>query len=89
MADPVHPLEPSTVAVSQDPNSLTNLLKKSKEQSKQAKSDTVYDTKGSSYEGFEDAEPQANPKEVAAGFAVTAAILATIYVLLGFFKKTK
>lgn len=50
----VKPTEPSTQQTVNDPNSITNLIKKVEEQKKQAESDTKYDTKSNVYEKFED-----------------------------------
>lgn len=84
MSTPVPPAEPSTSESAKNPNSITNILKKSLEQKKQASSDTVYDTKSSAYEGFDGEQPpQASIQEVAASFAIVAAILLPIYFLIG------
>lgn len=89
MSTPVPPAEPSTTESSKNPNSITNILKKSIEQKKQAASDTVYDTKASAYEGFygeqeqEQPPPQASVNEVAASFAIVLAILLPLYFLIG------
>ena len=85
MSTPVPAAEPSTTESSKNPNSITNILKKSIEQKKQAASDTRYDTKASAYEGFDGDSVPLSPsvKEVAASFAIVLAILLPLYFLIG------
>jgi len=79
MSEPVAPLQASTAASSQDPNSITNLLKQSNQQKKQATADTVYDTKGSSYENFTN---QDETLSIITSFLIAAGILAVIGAFL-------
>ena len=81
---PVLPAEPSTITSIQDPNSITNLIKKTQEQNKQAQSDTVYDTKKGVYESFE-TKQQGQLKRgfsIAASFALAAGVLLIVGSLL-------
>lgn len=81
---PVLPAEPSTISSIQDPNSITNLIKKTQEQNKQAQSDTVYDTKKGVYESFETKQQgQINRAvSIAASFALAAGVLLIVGSLL-------
>lgn len=84
MAAVIPPLEPSTLASTSDPNSISNLIKNVEEQSKQAKSDSKYDTKGGIYESFVDTGFVNKDKamSILASFGIAAGILLLIGSIL-------
>ena len=74
--------EPSTVQTTEDPNSITNLIKRTREQNSQAKSDTEYDSKVNMYEGFEVFNgPRA--LSIVLSFGIAAGILSIVGALIG------
>lgn len=83
MATPILPAEPSTVETTNDPNSITNLIKKTEEQKKQAAADTKYDTKSNIYEKFE-TQTQSMNRVISIGtsFLIAAGILMVVGALL-------
>lgn len=84
MSAPVLPVEPSTLASTNDPNSISNLIKNVEEQNKQAKADTKYDTKGGIYESFTNNELVNKNKamSILASFGIAAGILLLIGSIL-------
>ena len=82
MATPVKPTEPSTPETVNDPNSITNMIKKVEEQKKQASSDTKYDTKGKIYDGFTDLPSGQKILSIGLSFALAAGILLVVSGLL-------
>lgn len=82
MATPISPSEPSTISELNNPNSITNLIKSTEEQKKQALSDTKYDTKGNLYEKFEDLPSRQKVLSIASSFAIAAGILLVVGGLL-------
>jgi hypothetical protein len=76
----VAPVQPSTAQTSNDPNSIVNLLKKSEQQSKQANSDTQFDTKKNIYEAFLDAEDKTT--SIITSFLLAAGVLMLVGALL-------
>jgi hypothetical protein len=83
MATPVKPTEPSTPETINDPNSITNMIRKVGEQKKQSDSDTKYDTKANIYEGFT-ISPEMKMKALSIGtsFLIAAGILMVAGALL-------
>ena len=82
MATPISPAEPSTASELNNPNSLTNLIKNTEEQKKQALSDTKYDTKGSLYDGFQDFPTGQRALSIGLSFALAAGFLLILGGLL-------
>jgi hypothetical protein len=82
MATPISPSEPSTATELNNPTSITNLIKSTEEQKKQALSDTKYDTKGNLYETFEDLPSRQKVLSIASSFAIAAGILLVVGGLL-------
>ena len=82
MATPVKPTEPSTPQTVNDPNSITNMIKKVEEQKKQADADTKFDTKGSVYEGFRSLDWRIKVMSVGTSFLIAAGILMVVGSLL-------
>jgi hypothetical protein len=83
MATPVKPTEPSTPETVNDPNSITNMIKKVEEQKKQASSDTKYDTKANIYEGFTfTPETKMRALSIGTSFLIAAGILMVVGALL-------
>jgi hypothetical protein len=76
----VAPVQPSTAQTSNDPNSIVNLLKKSQEQTKQANSDTQFDTKKDIYEKFLDMEDKT--QSIITSFLLAAGVLMLVGALL-------
>jgi hypothetical protein len=82
MSAPVLPVEPSTAASLDNPNSISNLIKTVEEQNKQAKADTKYDTKGGIYENFTNEITTNRTLSILTSFAITAGVLLLIGGLL-------
>lgn len=82
MATPISASEPSTLSERNNPSSLTNLIKQTEEQKKQAVSDTKYDTKGNIYDGFTDLPNGQRVISIGLSFAIAAGILLIIGGLL-------
>ena len=83
MATPVKPTEPSTPETVNDPNSITNMIKKVEEQKKQSVSDTKYDTKANIYEGFTiSSEMKMKALSIGTSFLIAAGILLVAGALL-------
>ena len=76
----VAPVQPSTAQTSNDPNSIVNLLKKSQQQSKQANSDTQFDTTKDIYEPFVDMDERTN--SIITSFLLAAGVLMLLGALL-------
>jgi hypothetical protein len=75
MSTAIPPIEPSTQASANDPNSISNLIKKTEEQNKQAKSDTKYDTKGGIYESFAGSQGVSREISILTSLALAAGAL--------------
>ena len=82
MSAPVLPVEPSTVASRDNPNSISNLIKTVEEQNKQAKADTKYDTQGGIYENFTNEITTNRTVSILISFGITAGVLLLIGGLL-------
>jgi hypothetical protein len=82
MSKAIPPIEPSTAASANDPNSISNLIKKTEEQNKQAKSDTKYDTKVNVYEAFTGTSESQRQLSILTSLAVAAGVLFLIGGLL-------
>ena len=82
MSAPIPAVEPSTVQTTQDPNSITNLIKKVQEQNNQAKSDTQYDSKVNMYESFQDFNGT-RVLSIGVSFLIAAGILSLVGALIG------
>ncbi len=82
MSTAIPPIEPSTAASANDPNSISNLIKKTEEQNKQAKADTKYDTKGGIYESFVDSQAPTRQISILTSLALAAGVLFLIGGLL-------
>jgi uncharacterized membrane protein len=82
MSAPIPAVEPSTVQTTQDPNSITNLIKNVQEQNKQAKSDTQFDSKVNMYESFQDLNGT-RVLSIGASFLIAAGILSLVGALVG------
>ncbi len=82
MSTAIPPIEPSTAASANDPNSISNLIKKTEEQNKQAQSDTKYDTKGGIYESFVESQGQTRQISILTSLAIAAGVLFLIGGLL-------
>lgn len=83
MATPVKPTEPSTPETINNPNSITNMIKKVEEQKKQSASDTKYDTKANIYEGFTlTSETTTRVLSIGTSFLIAAGILLVAGALL-------
>jgi hypothetical protein len=76
----VAPVQPSTAQTSNDPNSIVNLLKESQQQTKQANSDTQFDTKKDIYEKFLDMEDKT--QSIITSFLLAAGVLMLVGALL-------
>lgn len=81
MATPIIPAEPSTQETVNDPNSITNLIKKTEEQKKQASADTKYDTKANVYENFE-TQSMNRVLSIGVSFLIAAGVLMVVGALL-------
>ncbi len=81
MATPVKPTEPSTPETVNDPNSITNMIRKVEEQKKQSAADTKYDTKANVYEGFS-TEWRMRALSIGSSFLITVGILMVAGALL-------
>jgi hypothetical protein len=75
MSTAIPPIEPSTAQSANDPNSISNLIKKTEEQNKQAKSDTKYDTKTGIYEAFTGYSESTRQVSILTSLALAAGIL--------------
>ena len=75
MSTAIPPIEPSTAASTNDPNSISNLIKKTEEQNKQAQSDTKYDTKKGVYESFTSYQEPSRQVSILTSLAIAAGIL--------------
>lgn len=75
MSAPIPPIEPSTAASASDPNSISNLIKKTEEQNKQAQADTKYDKKGGIYESFTSSQGSHRELSILTSLALAAGIL--------------
>jgi hypothetical protein len=82
MSTAIPPLEASTAASANDPNSISNLIKKTEEQSKQAKSDTKYDTKAGVYESFTGSLESSREISILTSLALAAGVLFLVGALL-------
>lgn len=83
MSKPIVPSEPSTIATSQDPNSITNISKMTGEIENQAEADKKYDTKGKLYSGFQDGPPSMNKiVSIGTSFLLAAGFLMVVGALL-------
>jgi hypothetical protein len=78
----IPPIEPSTQASTSDPNSISNLIKRTQEQKKQAEADTKYDTKGGIYESFVDSQGVSRQVSILTSLALAAGVLFLIGGLL-------
>ncbi len=82
MSSAIPPIEPSTAASANDPNSISNLIKKTEEQNKQAKSDTKYDTKAGVYESFTGTSESQRQLSILTSLALAAGVLFLVGGLL-------
>ena len=82
MATPVKPTEPSTPETVNDPNSITNMIKKTEEQKKQSDADRKYDAKSNVYEGFRDTSWQTRALSIGTSFLIAAGVLMVVGSLL-------
>lgn len=82
MSTPVIPTEPSTPETKNDPNSITNMIKRVEEQKKQSDADTKYDTKTNVYESFQDTTTMNKVISIGTSFLIAAGILMVVGALL-------
>lgn len=82
MSTAIPPIEPSTVGSANDPNSISNLIKRTEEQNKQAQSDTKYDTKGGIYESFTGSQESTRQISILTSLALAAGVLFLVGGLL-------
>jgi hypothetical protein len=75
MSSAIPPIEPSTLSSISDPNSISNLIKRTEEQNKQATSDTKYDTKKGVYESFVASQGSTRQVSIITSLAIAAGIL--------------
>jgi hypothetical protein len=75
MSKAIPPIEPSTAATANDPNSISNLIKKTEEQNKQAVADTKYDTKVGVYESFTGSSETQRQLSILTSLALAAGVL--------------
>ena len=75
MSTAIPPIEPSTASSASDPNSISNLIKRTEEQSKQALADTKYDTKKGIYESFVATQGTTREVSILTSLALAAGIL--------------